>query len=196
MAGFEFLDPCADSEETVQRIRKAGLVVAAAMHAAIVADALRVPWIPVAISPGNSTFKWLDWTLSLNLPYYPTKLPASTMLESVGNHSIRCCGPSYFLEDRTASNAIEHYKRIMKLKSRTYWPLWRKHAMQITDGIPKRILASPPFRGFVKQQDKDRAHRAADELRRVGEMPSYLSDENVLLTKLERIADLLYKVRL
>ena len=82
------LDPLADSEETVQRIRKAKLVIADAMHAAIVADALRVPWIPVAISPQSNSFKWLDWALSLNLPYNPTTLPASTLLESVRNNSL------------------------------------------------------------------------------------------------------------
>ena len=71
MAGFEFLDPFVDSEATVQRIRKAKLVIADAMHAAIVADTLRVPWIPVSLSPQSNTFKWLDWTLSLGLPLQP-----------------------------------------------------------------------------------------------------------------------------
>jgi len=47
LAGVTFLDPFEDSEKMVQRIRRAKLVIADAMHAAIVADALRVrgfPW--------------------------------------------------------------------------------------------------------------------------------------------------------
>ena len=88
MAGVEFHDPQLPSEITLQRIRKARLVVAA-MHAAIVADALRVPWIPVVLSPLSNSFKWLDWTMSLNLPYNPITLQASTLLESVRNFSLR-----------------------------------------------------------------------------------------------------------
>src|SRR5690606_11437285 len=81
-AGICFIDPRADSRESIERIRRAGLVVADAMHAAIVADTLRVPWVPVATSPEISAFKWLDWTLSLELPYEPVALPPSSAVEA------------------------------------------------------------------------------------------------------------------
>lgn len=195
MAGFEFLDPLADSEKTVQRIRKARLVIADAMHAAIVADALRVPWIPVVLSPQSNSFKWLDWTLSLNLPYHPAILPASTLLESLRNHSLRFYGPRFFLEDRSAANALEHYRRILRLKSWKYWPLWRRRTMQITYSIPRRVINLVALRGFKRRQDEQRTHRAAEQLRRVAEMPSYLSDESFFLSRLEQVAGLLHRLR-
>lgn len=195
IAGIEFLDPLADSEDTVQRIRKARLVIADAMHAAIVADALRVPWIPVILSPQSNTFKWLDWTMSLNLPYHPVTLPASTLLEFVRNKSLPFYGPKFVFEAGSPSNAIEHYRRIMRLKSWKYWPLWRRRAMQITYSIPKRIFTSAVFRGFKKQKDEDRTYRAAEQLRRVSEMPSYLSDENLLMSKLELMRSLLTRLK-
>ncbi|MGP8225216.1 MAG: hypothetical protein ACLQGT_03585 [Terracidiphilus sp.] len=194
LAGVEFLDPFADSGVTVQRIRKARLVIADAMHAAIVADALRVPWIPVAISPQSNTFKWLDWTMSLNLPYHPVILPASTFLEFVHNQSLYCCGPKFILMDRTPANAIKQYKRIIRLKSWKYWPLWRRRMMQLTYSIPKHIINSAAFRRFKKAQDEARTRRAAEQLQRVARLPSYLSDESLLMSKLDQTFDLLRKL--
>lgn len=191
MAGFEFLDPLADSKETVQRIRRAKLVIADAMHAAIVADAFRVPWIPVVLSPQSNSFKWLDWTMSLNLPYHPVALPASTLLEFVRNKSLPFYGPKFVFKAGSPSNAIKHYRRIMRLKSWKYWPLWRRRVMQITYSIPKRIVTSATFRGFKKCQDEVRTYRAAEQLRRVAKMPSYLSDEKLFMSRLAQIASLL-----
>jgi succinoglycan biosynthesis protein ExoV len=195
MAGVEFLDPLADSEQTVQRIRKARLVIADAMHAAIVADALRVPWIPVALSPQHNAFKWLDWTMSLNLPYEPATLPPSTLLEAVRHRSLCLIGPRSSFEDRNPSKAIEHYARFMRLRSWRYWPLWRRWGTRITYSIPKRIITAAALSGFKKEQDKVRTLRAAEQLRRVAEMPSYLSDEFLLMSKVEQIAGLLLKLQ-
>lgn len=75
-AGIDFLDPSDDARETVRRIREARLVIAEAMHAAIVADAFRVPWLPVSCYDHILDFKWRDWTESLGLDYQPTTLPS------------------------------------------------------------------------------------------------------------------------
>jgi succinoglycan biosynthesis protein ExoV len=76
LAGVEFVDPTQDCRTILKKIASARLVIAEAMHAAIVADAFRVPWIPVASTPHFSTFKWVDWALSLHVPFKPTILPA------------------------------------------------------------------------------------------------------------------------
>lgn len=73
-AGMDYLDPAADVKETVEKIRGASIVVTEAMHGAIVADAFRVPWIPVECYDHILSFKWNDWCQSLNLPYRPVKL--------------------------------------------------------------------------------------------------------------------------
>lgn len=84
-AGIEYLDPRDDQLTLLRRIASARLVLADAMHAAIVADSMRVPWIPLITSAEISTFKWLDWTLSLNMKYEPKKLKPMTLLQVIKN---------------------------------------------------------------------------------------------------------------
>ena len=83
--GIEFVDPCQDSKLVVRRIASAEKVIAESMHAAIIADAFRVPWIPVALSREVSPFKWVDWAASVEVPYSPVCLPASNRIEHIRN---------------------------------------------------------------------------------------------------------------
>ncbi len=70
-AGLRWVDPCGEARSVIQQIAGAKLVVAESMHAAIIADAFRKPWVPV-IGTHRSSFKWKDWTGSLELDYDPT----------------------------------------------------------------------------------------------------------------------------
>ncbi|GIZ52847.1 polysaccharide pyruvyl transferase family protein [Noviherbaspirillum aridicola] len=74
-AGLRYLDPADDVAQTVARIRQSRLVIAEAMHAAIVADAFRVPWIAVSCYDHILDFKWSDWCESLGMSYRPLQLP-------------------------------------------------------------------------------------------------------------------------
>jgi succinoglycan biosynthesis protein ExoV len=87
--GIEFVDPCQDSKVVVRRIASAEKVIAESMHAAIIADAFRVPWIPVALSREISPFKWVDWASSLNVAYRPVCLPPSTRIERIRNSMLK-----------------------------------------------------------------------------------------------------------
>jgi succinoglycan biosynthesis protein ExoV len=69
--GFQYIDPCWPVEKVLSAISRTRVLLAEAMHGAIVADALRVPWIPIITSPRILTFKWLDWCSSLRLTYQP-----------------------------------------------------------------------------------------------------------------------------
>ena len=73
-AGIHYLSPVADPMKTIDDIIHSEVVLAEAMHAAIVADTLRTPWIPVKAYRGINDFKWNDWTQSLGLPYKPFNL--------------------------------------------------------------------------------------------------------------------------
>ena len=73
--GYLYISPQAEVATVLAQIRSCKLLLSEAMHGAIVADALRVPWIPLA-SSDVLPFKWLDWCQSLELPYHPIKIPS------------------------------------------------------------------------------------------------------------------------
>lgn len=83
LAGVEYLDPRDEHFSLIKRIGSARLVLADAMHAAIVADALRVPWIPISTSSEVNTFKWLDWTMSMGVEYQPEVIRMMSPLQAL-----------------------------------------------------------------------------------------------------------------
>ena len=81
MAGIHLIDPRQPVETVLSEIAASEVVIAEAMHGAISADALRVPWIPVMPFVATHRFKWLDWSRSLDLELRPVRLMASTFAE-------------------------------------------------------------------------------------------------------------------
>jgi succinoglycan biosynthesis protein ExoV len=191
LAGVTFLDPFEDSEKMVQRIRRAKLVIADAMHAAIVADALRVPWIPVALSPQSNTFKWLDWTRSLGLPYEPVYLGASTALEAIGNFSYRFRGISYYSANRNIDRVTRKFQRNQSLRSSSYWGIWGRWMFLLTFRLPQRILALKPFQSVRRKIDQWYIRRATRGLKEAQKRPLNLSEESVFNARLQRLQSLL-----
>ncbi len=74
-AGLVYIDPRAPVEEVLRDIACVPLLITEALHGAIVADALRVPWVPVQAYTHINRFKWQDWCASLALDYEPQHLP-------------------------------------------------------------------------------------------------------------------------
>ncbi|MBC7204216.1 MAG: polysaccharide pyruvyl transferase [Pusillimonas sp.] len=75
-AGVHYLDPAQDIPSLVNEMRASRRVICEAMHAAIVADAYRIPWVPVVCYDHILPFKWVDWCRYLSLEYKPVQLPA------------------------------------------------------------------------------------------------------------------------
>lgn len=81
-AGITFLDPRSDALDLIARIRGADLVLTEAMHGAIVADALRRPWIPLLPIHPSHRMKWTDWAASLDMTLRPSTLLPSNLREA------------------------------------------------------------------------------------------------------------------
>jgi succinoglycan biosynthesis protein ExoV len=66
--GFHHIDVRWDVERVMAEMSRCEVLICEAMHGAIVADALRIPWIPVSCYDDISEFKWRDWLSTVELP--------------------------------------------------------------------------------------------------------------------------------
>lgn len=66
--GLGYLTTDQPSDIIIEAVQTASLVITEAMHGAILADAMRTPWIPVSFF-NHDPFKWEDWFLSVDMPY-------------------------------------------------------------------------------------------------------------------------------
>jgi succinoglycan biosynthesis protein ExoV len=74
-AGLTFIDPRWPPDQVLEAFRRTDVLITEAMHGAIVADAMRIPWVPVRTSHRIRSFKWEDWCGSMSLDYRPHLLP-------------------------------------------------------------------------------------------------------------------------
>jgi len=69
-AGIAVIDPRWPVERVIESILSTKLLLTEALHGAVVADVLRVPWISIYASRGHE-FKWQDWCGSLEQVWNP-----------------------------------------------------------------------------------------------------------------------------
>lgn len=93
-AGIRFISCHWSVERVIRSMGECDLVLCEAMHGAIVADALRIPWIPVSLYGALLDFKWKDWLSSVEMEYLPTRVT-----------SLHSPPPSMSLADKLQSQA-------------------------------------------------------------------------------------------
>jgi succinoglycan biosynthesis protein ExoV len=72
--GFGYIDPSSPVEKALAMISQTEILLSEAMHGAILADAFRVPWIPITTHRSILEFKWQDWCLSVGVEYKPVSM--------------------------------------------------------------------------------------------------------------------------
>lgn len=80
-AGIRLIDPRDEVEKVISEIRGARMLITEAMHGAIVADALRTPWLAVRPIHAENAGKWSDWAESLGLDLDRHPLQPSSLFE-------------------------------------------------------------------------------------------------------------------
>ncbi len=71
--GIHYISPTRDVDTVLSEIAASEKLLTEAMHGAVCADALRVPWVPLYFRSGH-TFKWYDWCSSIEIHYDPVDL--------------------------------------------------------------------------------------------------------------------------
>jgi succinoglycan biosynthesis protein ExoV len=184
ICGFTFVNPEWPVSKIMSLFARAKLVVTEAMHGAIVADAMRIPWIPVVMSPDISVFKWSDWTMSLNLPFRPITIPGSSSSENRRHRGILKRAsehghPPPSLVDTSDADALvrDHQQR---------------YEAGISDVEPKcrqSTIIRRVAKQFVAVFDPLLVARAADSLAKLSLANASLSDDLIMRKRVEQLQE-------
>lgn len=71
--GITLIDPRGSVDATLLSLAGTGKLITEALHGAVVADALRIPWIRIVGSGHVLEFKWQDWAASLGVDCTPRR---------------------------------------------------------------------------------------------------------------------------
>lgn len=198
LAGIEFVDPCGDAHEVIGKIARARLVVAESMHAAIIADTFRVPWVPVVLSREVAPFKWADWAATLGLEYTPLLLSPSSPIEVLRarflKHSAFSNIGSFVFQAREDGAPrelgwsrhhlrLDHAAAVARVNARWHWRF-----SIVAETLLKRVARSTPYTLQLVAPGVYRRYRerAADQLRQVVASPSHLSSDAAHQRALQR----------
>lgn len=194
-AGVTYLDVRDDSSKLLDILRHAKLVLAEAMHAAIVCDLVRVPWVPMVSMSEINTFKWVDWLETVNLPYEPVVVPPITQRARLydalspywgGDHFTASSQPAEIL-GRTAERIANRKNPRWRLRARTMVHSHRR-VLDPTVRLGERL-------GAWRAERERRTDEAAELIRRAALQPGYLSDERVMMDRSDALLDRVGEVR-
>jgi len=193
-AGIDYVDPRQDSELVIRRIGSATLVLAESMHAAIVADALRVPWISVTTTPEFLAFKWADWAASLGMTISTCLLKPSSLQEALRNRMLLLSQHrGIYARPRDENGSWIDFSDMDELRrgsDRTFQrhsQQWRSTYTRYSDAFIKRVLKRIP------QIPSPSRHQALAQMRQLSLMPGQLSDPAL---HRERLEETLVRLRL
>jgi len=190
IAGIEFVDPRTDSRTILAKIRSARLVIANAMHGAIVADVVRTPWVAAAFDLRSSSFKWTDWCLSMGIRHQPHVLPASTLCEAVRHRALPPVGDDLPHPAQTTAAQAQQFRRANRATGHCATLYYRKIATRAVHEIATHLGTLE--QRLAPQVSQRRIAQAASVLRTLANAPPVLSNDSVFHRQRERMAGALH----
>lgn len=191
-AGIEFVSPREDSLIILEKLKRAKLILADAMHAAIVADTLRVPWVPILASSSINGFKWHDWTMSLGMTYKPVELPSSSMAEVSTRVPLNMFGGMH-VRGETPEEAYKDYKsKLLSMNSaRGYFT--KKTRLGLAKSLRYASYVSEKL--IIGKIINDRLiDKAAFGLKKSAALQPQMSKDNIFQARLQQMQNKLHEL--
>lgn len=181
--GFDFVSPQLSVPEVLAKFAEAKLVVTEAMHGAIIADTLRIPWVPAIASPAIDEFKWRDWTRSLELSFMPRRLLPSSARETVWHHRLRRRYQAAGVDGFDRLELVDHsqgYADHLEAREAVFRNGKRSLVARGSDLSRRGVLAM--FEDAILQ-------RSADALGAAARATPFLSDDKIFRDRLNRLQE-------
>jgi succinoglycan biosynthesis protein ExoV len=154
------------------------------MHGAIVADTMRIPWIPVTMNPNVPAFKWNDWGQALRVPFAPHDLGGSSFFEALRHRMIvrqaaqQGSVPAGLVSSDTVDALVTDHLQRHETKTGPTKRHWYE-AESVRELARKSTRLMDPF--FVQQ--------ATRRLRNIDLEKCYLSSDLIFQQKLEQLIE-------
>ena len=165
--GIDFIAPSEDSKQVIRALAGASVVLAESMHAAILADAFRVPSIPVSISGTFNGAKWQDWGQSLGMqvdirPLFPKIARLGDMLRNARPKAAPAAGQAPVDEGVTAKVSSPRYQQSLHQRMRV-----RMESAVLTSALRRAMKRSSQLSDGERLQQKRNAYlRVLEDIRR------------------------------
>lgn len=74
-------------ESIIHKLKNTKLLMTCSLHAAIIADLMGIPWIPLNYKSQENLnyFKWTDWAYSLNISNFNFRSPSDNFIRSIND---------------------------------------------------------------------------------------------------------------
>ena len=186
LAGITLIDPRAPPLVVLDAIRRCKLLLSEALHGVIVADAMRVPWIPIRPLARIHRAKWQDWSDTMNVPIRPRALPPSSFAEWLSLRDFAARSPvrqwldhqrprlgaigARHLADRAAESLLRAAATEPQLSGATTLDRCQGRMMDALTQLRRQPIANPPFRGSasVMRSGLRRRDDSAYQLKPIG----------------------------
>jgi len=186
LAGIDFIDPCSDTKLILSKIKSAKLVIADAMHGAIVADTLRTPWIAASLNSTTDSFKWNDWCASMEVKHLPHRIPSSTLSDYVKSRSLRMYGEHMLMDGADHDALVLMHSYRSKVSASASAQLGFKVSKRLVREVSS--VSNSIEQRFMSKMSQGRMEHAAETLRAIANFPSTLSKDSVFSERREQMS--------
>ncbi len=181
-AGMVYVSPQQPVETILAAFARARLIVTEAMHGAIVADTMRIPWLPVVVAPTVDEFKWRDWGQSVEVCFEPSVIPAGHSADRLRYGRMARVLASAGVVGHKVLAGAKSRDTLQSYFDRRFSPSLKAELLRTGPGRIDRALA--PIRGIHNERY---ASETVAALALTAKREPYLSDDRIFHQRLDQM---------